>query len=235
MVEDAIPDCIEIACDSYSIDGKFPSYCAWGIEQKAQSYIGRFTPSSQMPKQLREINEALAPTLAKYEYRGWGPAVETRIDRKGTAWVLDPSCRETEPPGSLLLEWYTNIAEIIWEGADGKLVDPVPQGKWGAELLIQSDYAAEHWQPVDYPKEIEHNVKLRFATMIDERMYCVPGPAKLTSIGAVVATSDTMEGAIEKVTEIAGQIQGFGIRTDPASLQAVKKDFGRLRDFGITP
>ena len=122
IVEDDLPDTLDIAIDTYCIDGKFPKQACLGTEKKDEGYICAVQDWAKMPAALTDIYETLAPTLEKYQYRNV-LSLESRMG-KDITYLCDPCCRGGSPPFELQLNLIENLAEIIWEGADGKLIEP---------------------------------------------------------------------------------------------------------------
>jgi len=232
IVEDAINDACEICFDAYTIDGQYPTQGLCGLEIKDKGYIGIFQKYEQMPNQIRETNALIAPILKNYGYKNFF-GLEMRITKNGRAYIIDPLARFGSPPSELAQLEYTNLAEIIWEGADGKIVDPTPKGKWGAELLIHSSFADKNWVAVHFPPEIRDHVKLRNCVVIDNTYFCAPQAVGLPEIGAVVDVGNTMEEAIKNVTEKAEQVEGYYIEVFPESLDEANQEIEKLEGFGI--
>ena len=232
IVEDAIVDAVEVGYDGFCVDGQWPEHSMCGIEVKDQCYIGIFKEYAKMPKQILEVNAKISGALKEYGYKNFF-CCEMRITKDGTPWVIDPMTRFGSPPGELAQNMYTNLAEILWFGAEGQLVDPIAENKYGAELLIHSSWADKNWQPIEFPKEIKNNIKLRNMTIIDGRYYVVPQAVGLPEIGAVVATGSTIEEACDKVKECAEQIEGYYIETYPDSLDKSCEQIEKLKNFGI--
>lgn len=229
VCEDAVNDAVELGWDGYTIDGQFPSHAVTGIEAKSEGYAGRFAPYDDAPQQLLDINEKLAPALKQYGYRNFF-AVETRITKDGKAYVIDPACRFGSPPSEMLQVMYSNLSEIIWEGAHGNLVDPVPAGKWGAELMIHSSWSTDHWLEIQVPEDVRPFVKLRNLTVIDGRYFIVPGGA---GVGAVVAVGDTMQDAMDKCKEYAGQVEGYNLDIETDCFDKIKEVVSKLPEYGL--
>jgi len=127
---------------------------------------------------------------------------------------------------------YLNMAEIIYEGAGGKLIEPVVKDKIAVEALIHCSWAERNWLPILYPEKYANNIKLRNATMIDGVRYIVPQYVGLPEVGAVVATGDSMEECFDKITEIADQMKGFYIEVQNNSLDKAKEEIEKLKEFG---
>ena len=229
IVEDEIEPAVEIGYDGFCVDGQFPKNAMCGIEVKDVGYIGYFKKYSDMPKQIIEVNDKLSPALKEYGYKNFF-CCEERITQDGTPWIIDPMTRFGSPPSELITNMYTNLDEILWMGAEGVCVDPIPEGKFGAELLLHSGWAAKNWQAVEFPPEIRDNVKLRNLTIIDGKHYVIPGQqGGLPEIGAVVATGNTEKEAVDKVKELATKIEGYCIETYPDSLDKAQEEKDKLK------
>jgi hypothetical protein len=125
---------------------------------------------------------------------------------------------------------YTNLAEIMWEGADGVCIDPVPDNEWGAELMIHATWAEKNWLQVQYPKELAEHIKLRNYTILDGKTYIIPGGV---GIGAVVATGSTPKEAMDKCKEVAKEIDGYTVEVEPEAFEEIQGEIDKLRKLGI--
>jgi len=210
IVEDAIDDAVEVGYDGFTIDGQYPNPSTFGYEVKDVAYIGTVRPYDKLPKQVKEINERLAPVFAAYNYRGFWSS-EIRIPKDGKPYLTDPCCRAGSPPSELYQEIFSNWGEIIWHGAHGELVDPKPAGKYGVEVLIHSQWADAHWQAVHVDPAVKANVKLRNVCQVDDILYVAPQTVGLPEIGAVVAVDDSLLGAIRKVIASCQKVSGYSI------------------------
>lgn len=227
IVEEPIEDCVELAYDGYSVDGQFPSHAMHGVEIKDRGYIGRFEAYADMPSAVHEINEALAPVLRDYQYRNIF-AVECRV-QDDTPYVTDFCTRFCNPPSQLATLMYTNIAEIVWHGAAGELVDPIPKAAWGAQVQLLTGLHKDQWQIVDFPKRYREHVRLSYPVQIDGRYAITPDGVGLTVVGAVVATGDTLEEAVEAVKAIAKEVQGYSLEIGVECFDSAEAEFEKLR------
>jgi hypothetical protein len=206
-VEQGIPDAIEVGYDGFTIDGKFPQASMTGVEVKDEAYIMKTMRWSQLPEQVRTVNEKLAPALKRYGYRGF-ISTEVRCTDDGKAYLIDPCCRAGSPPNELYQVMIENLAEVIWYGAEGIVIEPEFRAKWGAEVLLISDWADKNWMHVTFPEEVRENVKLRNFCLIEGEYYVIPQWTGCAEIGAVVATGDTAEAAIEECKRICTLVEG---------------------------
>lgn len=232
IIEEMIPDAVEIAYDGYTVDGTYPDTVMWGVEVKSRCYVGHCVPYAEMPSQIVETNARIGPTLGKYQCRSWA-GMEMRVTKDGRPWVIDPLIRFGNPPGALCTLMYGNLAEIMWYGAEGQLVEPELKDEWGAQILIHSDWSARHWQAVYYPEEISRNVRLVNHTVMDDVHYVVPGPDLNNAIGSIVATGPTMQKAIEKAQEYAEQVEGYDLDIEKDSLPKAEEEFKKLAEYHI--
>lgn len=232
VVEDAIVEAVEVGYDGYTIDGLFPAHAMAGIEIKDKSYLGTFKEYAKMPKQIIDVNERVSNTLKNYGYKNFF-CCEMRIKKDGSAWVIDPMTRFGSPPGELVQNMYANLPDILWNGAEGKCIDPICEAPYGAEVLIHSSWADKNWQPIEFPKQLRDNLKFRNLTIIEGKYYVAPQAVGLPEIGAVVATGKTKNEAIEKVKEICDQVEGYYIEMYPDSLDEASEEEKKLKEFGI--
>jgi hypothetical protein len=226
IVEEPISDCVELAYDGYSVDGQFPSHAMHGVEIKDRGYIGKFEAYADMPAAVHDINDALAPVLRDYQYRNIF-AVECRV-QGDVPYVTDFCTRFCNPPSQLATLMYTNIAEILWHGAAGELVDPLPKGAWGAQVQLLSGLSKEQWQIVDFPAKLREHVRLSYPVQLDGRYAITPEGVAMTVVGAIVATGDTMDDAIEHVKEIADQVKGYSLEIGVECFDEAQAEFDKL-------
>ena len=206
-VEQGINDAVETGYDGYTIDGKFPKAAMTGVEVKDEAYLMKTVRWSELPEQVRSVNEKLAPALKKYGYRGF-ISTEVRCTEDGKAYLIDPCCRAGSPPNELYQLLMTNMAEAIWYGSEGIVIEPEFKAKWGAEVLLISDWADQNWMHVSFPEEVRDNVKLRNFCMIEGEYYVIPQWTGCAEIGAVVALGNTPDEAIAECKRICELVEG---------------------------
>src|SRR5690348_5667643 len=201
IVESPINPAIEVGYDGYTIDGKFPSTALYGVEIKDAAYIGNAIDYQSLPSGVQFLNKRMSNLFMDWRYRGFFSS-EIRI-KNGTPYFIDPCCRMASPPVELYQLMIENLADVIWEGAAGNLVEPKFTDRWGAQLIIRSSWAEQHWQAIEYPKSVKDNIKLHYHTRIEGRDYYIPQAIEVPEIGSVVATGSSAEDAIKNVTRIA--------------------------------
>lgn len=234
IVEDDLPDCVEVGLDTYCIDGDYPSLTLFGIEVKDCAYVGQMVNWAQIPEPLRRWNEKFAPLFREYGCRG-SLSNEIRIGKDQEPYMVDATIRAPCPPSELWQEMFTNLAEILWEGADGNMVEPIPAGRWGVEVILKSPWAEQNWQRVDYPEEFARQIKLFNSVMVDGRRYVVPQDENMTEIGAVVGWGATLEQAMEHAKKAGESIEGYGIKFTLGSCEQANEQIAELEKIGVSP
>lgn len=234
IVEDDLPDRVEVGLDGYCIDGRYPSHTLAGIEVKDLGFIGQMVEYAAIPEPLRRWTDRMSRYFAEYGYRGF-LSNEIRIGKDQEPYMIDATCRAPCPPSELWQELYTNLAEILWEGAAGNLVDPVPAGKWGVEIILKSQWAEKNWQPVRYPEEYADRIKLFNCVVVDGVRYVVPQDDDMTEIGAVVGWGDTLEAAMDMAREAGESIEGYGIKFNMGPIEAANEQMEELAKLGVSP
>jgi len=226
IVEDEIPDAVEIGYDGYSIGGQFARGAIVGVEIKDRAYLGRTMRYSSLPENVREVNDKLSPILKREGHRGF-ISTEIRETKDGRAYLIDPCQRAGSPPSELYQNLIGNLGEVIWYGAQGLMIEPEYTDKWGAEVLLISEWADTHWQHVKFPEEFADNIKLRNFCVIDGETFVIPQNAGAPEIGAVVATGPTAAAAIKECKRIAEMVDGYSIEKPIEALDKAKEELDK--------
>lgn len=231
-VEAKLDNKVEIGVDMYTIDGKYPSKGLLGIESKDTGYCGEFRDYKDFPKEVTEFNTKIADTFNGYGYRGFF-STEIRVGEDKKPYMIDFTARAPSPPNELYQELYTNLAEIIWYGSQGEVIDPIPAAKFGVQALIYSSWSETNWLPLDIPKENKKFVKLINATFIDGRYYIIPQQNPTDCIGSVIGMGDTMDKAFEHLKSNADSISGYDIDIKMGSIDKIAIEIDKLKEMGI--
>jgi hypothetical protein len=232
-IEAALEDKVEVGTDGFIIDGKQPSQLMAGIEVKDLCYVGKFVRYTDLPEPIRRFNDKMEPVFAAYGYRGWMSS-EVRLGKDMKPYMIDGCMRSPSPPNELWQLMYENFSEIIYYGAHGILVDPIPAAKYGAEILIHSSWASGNWQPVNIEPEVREFVKLRNSMKINGREYISPMGDGLPEIGAVVGLSDTsIEDAIDEAFKNAEGVSGYYLDIPKASTHTALEQIAKLDELGL--
>ena len=231
ILEKPIDDAIELATDCYCIDGEYPSKGILGLEIKAEGFVGKVVDYVDYPESLREVNEALSPTFKRSKYRAQA-AIECRLTKDGTAFVLDPCLRFGRPPLSIQ-SVISNWPEIFYGGGAGVLVEPVFVELWCAETCIYSDAAEKHTTRIEFPEELaSQHLKLSNYCISKGKRIVIPQTYGLSGLGSVCATGPTMKKAIENVVELSKELSGYDTKCSFPEA-SVAEEVAKMREFGI--
>lgn len=234
IVEDALddPDVVEIAFDGYCIDGVYPDKTCFGYEVKGRGYASRVKAYKDLSPIMTDFNEAMSETLKKYQYRNF-ISPEIRVGKDKIAYMIDFCCRMPSPISELYHELMTNIAEILWYGAEGKMINPKFSAEYGMTVVIHSDWAEKHWQEISFPAEIRQWVKLRNYCIIDDRYYIVPYDDGSTTLGVIVAIGNSLEECEKKLTSYCEQVEGYRVDIETASMDKMQEYIKKGERLGI--
>ena len=230
IIEQNLAESIDLAIDTYCVLGEYPQTAVLGTEEKGECYVGVVKPWESQPEHLREFYDRLADTFREYDYRNF-LSLESRV--KGSRIYLgDPCCRGGSPPLELQLNWITNLPDILWAGAEGRMVAPTYDGMYGVELIVHSDWADKHPLLVEFPKQYRDQIKFRYQTEFDGQTWILPQGAG-PRIAAIVSHGDSLDACMEECTAISAQIKGTQIEAFTRSFPIIKDKMKTLAQWGI--
>lgn len=232
LVEDDIPDAVEVGYDGFTIDGKFPSHAMMAYEVKDVGMIGTVLPYNKLAEPVKVVNEKLVSTLKGYSYRGY-LSTEIRYTKDKKSYLIDPCCRLGTPSNELLQELFGSWAQTLWDGANGEVTVPKEVAKFGCLIMLHSEWAVENWLAVRCPKEVEPFLKLRFCCKVDGTLYTIPQSVGLPDIGCVVGTGDTLLSAIQVAVSRAKQVEAFQLHINIESVDKALDVIRKGEKMGI--
>ena len=236
-VEECLPDRVEVGTDCWVItddegQAHYPEHTISGIEIKDVGFASIFKKYADIPEVVTRFNERMKPVFAAYNWRGF-MSTEVRIGKDMEPYMIDLCARAPSPPNELYQEQYSNLAECIWYGSNGIVVEPEPTAKYGCEIMLHSSWADKGWQPISFPEEIRDRVKLRNAVKISDVYYAVPQAVGLPECGAVIGLGDTLEDALDDAVENAEQVTGYYMEAKMGAIDDLKKQFEELDKLGL--
>ncbi|MDD5394944.1 MAG: hypothetical protein PHE17_18150 [Thiothrix sp.] len=236
LVEERLKDKVEIGTDPSVVDGKYAKFVSCGLEIKNRGYFTKIREYKNIPKPLQEVNDKLAPVLKDYDMRG-DFCTEVRVGKDGKPYLIDLTMRQGVPPGELLQEMDTNIAERVWQGANGVLVDMKPVAKYGIEIMMTSERLLfKEPQAIYFPEEHRKNIKLHSCVKIDGTYTVLPldydGDE---TAGAVVGWGSSIDDAAKMVKEAAKSIEGQSLEIDVKNIvQEIEEELEKADKMGMS-
>lgn len=225
IVEEGVPDAVEVGYDGWCIDGQFPSQSLVGVEKKDCCYFGKVKRYDAISSKVREVNNRLADAMKAYRYRGFF-STEIRIGKDGKPYLIDVTARHASPAGESILATVENLGEVIEGGAQGQLVEPKMPKRFVAQAIVTSSEAKKEWVPFDIPKRLKDCVHL-YHSMEEERSgneYVIPVGLDMEQVGSVTACADSPEKAIALCKEYCEEIQAFGLKANTDALEEAAKE-----------
>lgn len=227
IVEAAIPDADEIGYDGFNIGGEFPGSSLWGQEKKDKCYFGTVADYVDLPEGVRTVNNALTEII-KANYPDYRQFLSTEIREKdGKPHPIDYTARHASPAGECVAANMANLAEVIWFGAEGKLVQPEWRHKFCAQIILCSETATERSMIVDFPEEDRESVKLYNWCRVDDqgelglRDWFIRQVAPMKQLGSVIALGDDPEEVIAICKQRADDVRGFDLESEGDCLDEV--------------
>lgn len=232
VIEEPIECIVEVGIDTYIIDGEVPEHVMSGIEIKDAGYGGRMFEYKKLPKLMKLGIDNLKWYFEEHKYRNFY-SNEVRVDKNKIPYTIDHTCRGPQPPLSLTLIMIENLAEIIWYGSEGILIQPKFEHEYGVQLIGTSEFLKENFMPVYFPDKIRENVKLRFSMKDKDTYYLIPQQTQSCEALDVVATGDSFEECFEKIKKYTEQIKGFGLTFNIGVLDKVEEEIEKSAKIGL--
>lgn len=226
IVFDAINGPLELGCDTFCIDGKWPDLVLNGLEMKDKGYLGSVMKRDDMPQEVQDVLDAFGPVMAEYRYRNQFSA-EIR-----PPYFIDPCCRFPLPGSGAQMELVGNLAEMIVAGAQGELVQPVMTAPFAAECVLTQKTEKRSWGIVDFSPEVQPFVKCGDSCQIDGRICFPPDETHGEEIGWIFATGDTIEETVEAMKERV-KLLPDGVHACTDSLFDLLKEAATAEDQGV--
>src|ERR1017187_181467 len=138
---------IEDGVDAYLVGGRWPETVLHGTEIKDKAYIGTMQKFSDLPEEVRKVNETFRPILDKASNgQPMKFSTEIRITKDGESFFTDPTCRFGSPPSQGECVLIKNLAEIIARGAiENVCVEPETEDEFVVQVNVSLDGDRTEW------------------------------------------------------------------------------------------
>lgn len=209
VVQDEIESDMELGYDGWSIDGKFPAQSFQGYEKKNELYLGSLLRNKELPKEIQYVNEKMAPVLKRYGYRNWW-ATEIRV-AKGIPYFIDPTARHPGQTGEHQWETCSNLAEVIWLGSHGELINPIFEYNFAAEATLHyeggcdSEAIVQEWKILDIPSKVKPWFKPYHYCIVDGIYNFLP--SNKDEVGVILGVGNSIKEAIDHLKKNIEQMK----------------------------
>lgn len=235
VIEDDMPG-VEIGIDAIVVDGQFSDKVQVGFEIKDKANVSRIMDYKDAPEGIRTICEALSTILKENKYRNQF-SLEIRVGEKDKMFYLTDVCpRAGIPCGSLFRGVFTNFAEMMEAGSQGKLIPAkTVDAKYAVELVLCSETAKHSNLPIVIPDEIFPYVKLKTAMRKEGDVYeHIPYNKHSDAIGSIVAWGNTIEECTKLLHERFDAIKCYDLSVDFSSIETTAmKTIAQAKEMGI--
>lgn len=208
VVQDPIEATAEIGYDGWFIAGEkggYPESSFYGYEGKNETALLAMRKYTQLPKQIRQVNEAIKPKLDSMGYRNF-MSTEIRVDKSGKPFFIDPTFRQAGMTCEQLQETCENLGEIIWNGANGIVVQPKWKYRFAASTTIHyNGSSADQWKVLEVPEKVKPWVKLAHYCEY-EGMAVIP-PCGNDELGVIIAAGNSVT---ETLTALRANVDALG-------------------------
>jgi len=230
IVEEEI-DGLEPGLDGIVFEGDNLSPCMLGYEKKGCGYIGSVMPYDEVPKQLKDVNDALVPVFEEMQTRFFF-STEVMVPNETQGYLIDYTLRHAAPTVSAIqTELIENYGDVIYGLASGEKIQPIMSHRYAAAVAIESDWADKHWLKVNVPDELRQWFKFRMACSFDNNYYALPG---FCSLGSMVVLGDSVEEVVDTLKERAEEVKAYQININTSKFEEIQEDIQRGEELGIS-
>jgi hypothetical protein len=131
-----------------------------------------------------------------------------------------------------MLDLFGNIADIIWRGANGELVQAEITARFAGEAYIHWSGGKEEWKCLRVPMELRDRVKIYGSAYLDEAFWW-PVEEDEDVIGCIVGTADTPAGVIESIQECVDALKDENISVRMESFIDLISEIESAEEQGI--
>lgn len=227
--EKPIKGTLEGGLDTYTVDGEHPSVAVQGYEKKDLCYFAHVQKWEDIPEAIRSVNDALWPKLKELRARQM-LSTEVKITPAGESYLLEPTTRFPSPAGEEQMEVYKNMPRIIYEGANGKLLEPDVEWEYCCEAMVEHTGNKAHARDVVVPDSVRRWYKLYNTCKVGDRLWIAPGNE---CIGAVVGVGNSPEEALDHLKENAQALEDEPVTIHVKALAGIFEEIHEAESKGI--
>lgn len=204
LVFEKIETDLEIGGDTYCVSGEWPSLMLNGFEFKDTTYFSAVTKREEMPGQIQEIMAALTPFLRERDYRNQ-ISFEDRV--KGDQhYYIDATQRAGMPSSGTQQLIWKNFPEIIWNGANGRLLEPDPAAQFSLECMVTAESGESRWITARFRPELFPWLHLSDCGLFNGVYGFPQDESHGGELGWLVALGNTPREVLDRAKELADML-----------------------------
>jgi len=220
---------LEIGADTYCVDGQWPAFMLHGIERKNKAYMSTVTAREDMPKELTMVMEALSPYLREVGYRNqW--SMENRVTASEN-YFIDATCRGGLPSTPSFCK-AKNVAEIIYHGARGEMVEVDYGFKFSSECAMELEDTSDNWGTVVLKEEVKEALFAQQCCENNGQLWFPPSGAVSGHLGWLRAVGNTPTECCERMNALADELPD-GCNAAVEDLASVIREIESEHEQGI--
>lgn len=234
ICEKKIKSKIEGGIDTYAVDGQHPDLAVYGVEKKDKCYFATVKPYTEIPEEIRCVSDVLWPVLKDKGVRQFISSEVIVTDAK-ESHLIDNTTRLPSPAGEEQGELYLNLAEILYEGSQGNLVQPKIEKKFACEAMIEHTGDNERIRSLVVPEEEARWIKLYNCFQVAGKYGTRIGitPMDHDIIGAVVGIGDSPQEALEHLQHNAECLRDQPVIVHTDALASVLQEIQESQEDGM--
>lgn len=229
LAEKPIEAELEGGLDTYTVDGEHPQVAVQGYEKKDLAYFATVQPWADIPKEISSVNEFLWPILKERRCRQM-LSTEVKITADKRSILLEPTIRFPSPAGEEQMELYGNFSEIIYEGAQGVLREPVLTARFACEAMVEHAGEKNRWRALQVPDSVRQWVKLYGTTKLGDTLAIAPC---FDCIGAVVGVGQSPTEALDHLKENAAALDGQPVTVHIEAIAGLLQEIEQAEAQGV--
>lgn len=202
---------VEVGIDIYAVNGQLPEGALWGYEAKDKAYLGT---TGILPARLGDtVNQFMQ---AMPEYRG--PISTEQRTTKDKAFFVDLTARFPSPPSEVACMNIANLANVMYEGARGFLVEPEFRFRYAAQLVMTSDTIEDH--PVALKLGMPERTAIHGHCRFEGKDYAC-SPLKIPECIGAGGLGDSIHDAIAEAIEVAESVESNDVKFDASAFDEI--------------
>lgn len=223
-------EAVEPGIDMILVHGQPLSPMLLGYEHKDQAILSAVI--NEIPDWATPIYPVLE-ALDGYNCTNFASAEIRRT--KDESFLMDWTARLPRPGDGGHMKMWTNLGEIIINGAHEKTSAPIPIAKYVGQLILNSQHLADNPLHIEIPPEFEDNVILwRFTRDKDGDWWVLPNILHDTQVGSVVVIGDNIDQIKEECLEIAGAIKADQLTFQRDAFDQIEQEIEKGERNGVT-